>query len=402
VAGLPPLEPPGPATGHLPAPSTNTIKEGQDKTMQKWIRRSLYAGLTAGVAAGSAGVAHADDTTVVAPTVKSQSTSVIGDNSIAGGNSLSAPVVVPITGNDVAVAGIGGAVNAEDVLAVLGVLGFAHASKCGSDDYTEVSGWVRSDSTSVVGDNSIGSGNTASVPVYAPVTENDVAVAGIGGAVNGDNVSAVAGILGAATCGDGGDNGTYDASSEQYGEDMLPLGGLPLGGLPVGDVSNVSNLVNVVGVDDALALTENLPTGDVASLLGLGLLGGAGLDGAADTVRGTVDTATSQVAPVADAATQATGDVTGAQTTEAATTEAATTTESGSGDDTTVVAPHVKSESTSVVGDNSIGSGNSLSLPIVAPVTGNDVAVAGIGGAVNAEDVNVVAGVLGVASALLD
>ena len=204
------------------------------------------------------------------------------------------------------------------------------------------------------------------------------------GAVNGGDVSAIVGILGTATCGADGDDGSYEASG-QYGEDVLPVGSL----------GNVSNLVKVVGVQDALALTDNLPTGDVASLLGLGLLGGAGLNGATDTVRGTVDSATGQAAPALGAATQ---NAEASAITESSTVEAG----AGGGDDTTVVAPHMKSESTSVAGDNSIASGNSLSVPIVAPVTGNDVAVAGIGGAVNAEDVDVVAGVLGVASALLD
>lgn len=367
--------------------------------MEKWVRRSLKATLTAGVVGlCAANLAAADDTTVVAPGVDSESASSIGDNSILGGNTLSAPIVAPVTGNDVAVAGIGGAVNAEDVLAVLGVVGAAHAGDCDSDDYVEVSPWVRSSSMSAAGDNSIGSANSASVPVVAPFTDNKVAVAGIGGAVNGDDVSALAGVVGSATCGDPGDGGPYiSEASDDFSTEALPVGNL------VGTASNVGSLTQGLPV----------PTGivdQVVSLVGLGGLGGltdvagglpsvGGIDDPASAVTGLADTATATVN------TQTTelpaGTTTGTNTAELQDSDSVATTHAV-GDDTTVVTPSVSSGSASMVGDNSIGSGNSLSAPVVVPVTGNDVSVAGIGGAVNADSVTAVLGLLGTATALLD
>jgi hypothetical protein len=372
--------------------------------MEKWVRRSLHATLTAGVVGlCAANLASADDTTIVAPDVDSQSTSVLGDNSILGGNSLSAPVVAPVTGNDVAVAGIGGAVNAEDVLAVLGIVGNAHAGKCVGDDYTEVSPKVRSSSTSVAGDNSIGTGNTASVPVVAPITDNKVAVAGIGGAVNADKVTGVVGIVGNASCGDGGDgNEPYSTDSDDFTTDALPIGGA------MGLVGNAT------GVADGLPVAPTSVVDDVVSLAGLGGLGGiadiggltnlGGLPTVADVdpssaVGGVTDTATGAV--TTHTAELASETATATETAELQSSAPVSTTHAG-GSDTTVVAPKVKSSSTSVVGDNSIGSGNSLSAPVVVPVTGNDVAVAGIGGAVNADNVTGVLGLLGNATALLD
>jgi hypothetical protein len=393
--------------------------------MEKWVRRSFKATLTAGVVGlCAANMAHADDTTIVAPNVDSESTSAIGDNSILGGNTLSAPIVAPITGNDVAVAGIGGAINAENVLAVLGILGTAHAGDCGSDDFVEVAPVVRSRTTSTAGDNSIGSANSASVPVVAPITDNKVAVAGIGAAVNGEDVTAVAGVLGEATCGGGGDGGNggggnggggpYSAqAADDFTTEALPIGGL--GGLtnalPLGSLTNalpVGSLTNALPVG-SLAGGLPVPTGivdQVVSMVGLGSLGGltgglpgvSSLDdplgavtGVADTATTVVDTQTTELAP---------GTLAETNTAELAASDPVANT-LAIGDDTTVVAPTVNSNSASTVGDNSILSGNSLSVPVVAPITGNDVSVAGVGAAVNADSVGVVLGLLGTATALL-
>ena len=392
--------------------------------MEKWVRRSFKATLTAGVVGlCAANLAHADDTTIVAPNVDSESTSAIGDNSILGGNTLSAPIVAPITGNDVAVAGIGGAINAENVLAVLGILGTAHAGDCGSDDFVEVAPVVRSRTTSTAGDNSIGSANSASVPVVAPITDNKVAVAGIGAAVNGEDVTAVAGVLGDASCdggnGDGGNGGggPYSAqAADDFTTEALPLGGL--GGLtnalPLGSLTNALPLGGLTNALPVGSLAGGLPVptdivDQVVSMVGLGSLGGltnltgglpgvsslddplSAVTGVADTATTVVDTQTTELAPGTQAETN---------TAELAASDPVANT-LAIGDDTTVVAPTVNSNSTSSVGDNSILSGNSLSVPVVAPITGNDVSVAGVGAAVNADSVGVVLGLLGTATALL-
>jgi hypothetical protein len=364
------------------------------------------------------------DTTVVAPGTVSESVSVAGSNGILVGNSVSVPVVVPITGNKVAATGIGAAVNAEDVLIAAGILGNAHACPAGGDDYTEVSPFTRSSSTSVVGDNHIGSGNSISVPVVVPVTGNDVAIAGIGAAANVDSLVAALGILGNASAGDcpDGDNGNgedpYDngnGNGNGNGEDPYANGGDPYdpyaeasysehgsgdttivagktvskSNSQVGDNSILSG--NSISVPVYAPITDNKVA---ATLIGgavnaedvtaaLGILGNATAGSGAGA--GLLDGVTSLAGLPSSEAEAASADLHDASL-------------HGAGD-TTVVAPEVKSSSTSVVGDNSIGSGNSISAPIVAPITDNKVAVAGIGGAVNADNVTGAVGVLGNAHA---
>jgi hypothetical protein len=388
--------------------------------MEKWLSRSVKAAVTAGVVGvGSVGVAQAD-TTVVTPETVSEAVSVAGNNGILVGNSISVPIVVPVTDNSVAATLVGVAANAKDVLIAAGILGSAHGCSSGGDDLTVVSPFVRSSSTSVVGDNHIGSGNSISVPIVVPITGNDVAVAGAGAAANVDSLVLALGILGhaeAGDCDDNGDNGGGGGYPDRNGNGNG--GGNGGGGNgSFGDLgySEQAGGSDSTVVDGRVVSRPQSQIGDNSILSGNSIsvpvyapitgndVAVAGIGAAVNADDVTAALGILGHAAAGDAGSGLLGDVASLAGLPAAETQSASAqlndaSLSAAHGDTTVVAPVVRSTPTSVAGDNSIGSGNSISIPIVAPITDNDVAVAGIGAAVNGEDVTGAVGVLGSAEA---
>jgi hypothetical protein len=384
--------------------------------MEKWLSRSVKAAVTAGVVGvGSVGVAQAD-TTVVTPETVSEAVSVAGNNGILVGNSISVPIVVPITDNSVAATLVGVAANAKDVLIAAGILGSAHGCSAGGDDLTVVSPFVRSSSTSVVGDNHIGSGNSISIPVVVPITGNDVAVAGAGAAANVDSLVLALGILGNAEAGDCDDNGDNGDNGGGYPDGNGNGSGGSNGSFGDLGYSEQAGGSDTTMVDGRVVSRPQSQIGDNSILSGNSIsvpvyapitgndvaVAGIGAAVNADDVTAALGILGHAVA--GEAGSGLLGDVASLAGLPAAETQSASAqlndaSLSGAGGDTTVVAPVVRSTPTSVAGDNSIGSGNSISIPIVAPITDNDVAVAGVGAAVNGEDVTGAVGVLGSAEA---
>ena len=376
--------------------------------MQKWVRRSLHATLAVGaIGLCTANLANADDTKIH---VDSQSTSVAGQNGVASGNALSVPVVAGVLNNQVA--------HSHFLLVGLGdALNLGPGSDC--------SVVVDTSASSLVGDNQAAGGNAISAPVVAVVAGNEVASSIVGDSFNSGEA-----------CDSGATNGGSNSSSlaaqpeltgdpqlssePEFNEELLPIGGLgnlaggggPLGavtglvgGLPLGAVTGILGGLPIADVAGNLPIgglggmlgNPSALIGTVSSLAGLGGLGGLPLAGLTDTLP--LDSLTgslplgglpvvSDLAPAA--APEAAGEFSTSEQTEGMTLQNETTelqsntpvaTELANGGSGSSIS--VTSSAVSVTGNNSILSGNSLSIPVVAGVLDNQVAAAVIGDAIN-------------------
>jgi len=361
--------------------------------MEKWVRRSVQAALTAGVVSvGAVGG-------VQAQTVDSEAVAAMGSNGILSGNAVSAPVVASVIGNQIAASVLGNSTN----------VGGSH---CGPT--------VNSSAFAVGGDNLIGSANAISAPVVAAIIGNQVAASVVGNATNIGGEGCEPGGNGNGNGGNGNGNGGYSAGTfaenafaeSNYGEsDYGDNGDRGDGGCPSSTASAVSGN-NTIGSGNAISIPVCLTVmdnqvgasivGDTTnvgtltnSLLGSTLGSVASLAGMPASEHGLADVELHDDGPDVHSATTA---VSGNNTIGSGNSISIpvvvnvsdnqvgvsgvgnTTNVPGDGDGD---APEVHSATTAVSGNNTIGSGNSISIPIVADVSDNQVGVSGVGNTTN-------------------